>query len=229
LYPSAIIRGVAAASGAGEGDHVSDLDQWLIRVYEAQSTAESQRIYDDWADSYDEDVASGGYSYAPMAAGLFGRHVAPGDTPVLDAGCGSGFIGAALAELNYANLTGIDLSAGMLRAAARKGVYRDLRRRTLGEPLDFEDGTFQAIISTGVFTPGHAPPEALDELVRITAKGGVLIFCCTDAALSEGGFMDKIRALVDAGLWTLIDTAGPVTALPRAEIRHDATFFVYRR
>ena len=208
---------------------MSDLNQWLERVYGAGSTAENRRIYDDWAESYDADVSSGGYAYAPMAAGLFGRHVAPGETPILDAGCGSGIIGAALARLGYANLTGIDLSDGMLRAAAGKGVYRELRQRVLGEPLDFEGGAFQAVVCTGVFTPGHAPPESLDELVRTTAKGGVLIFCCTEAALAEGGFQARIDALADAGLWTRIDTAGPVAALPQAAIQHDAMFFVYRR
>ncbi|MYE59449.1 MAG: class I SAM-dependent methyltransferase [Alphaproteobacteria bacterium] len=208
---------------------MSDLNQWLERVYGAATTEENRSIYDDWADSYDADVSSGGYAYAPMAAGLFGRHVAPGETPVLDAGCGSGIIGAALARLGYANLTGIDLSDGMLRAAERKGVYRDLRQRVLGEPLDFDDGAFQAVVCTGVFTPGHAPPESLDELVRATAKDGVLIFCCTDAALSEGGFQAKIDALTGAGQWTLTDTAGPVTSLPQAAIRHEAMFFVYRR
>ena len=208
---------------------MSDLNHWLERVYAAGSTAENQRIYDDWAESYDDDVSSGGYAYAPMAAGLFGRHVAPGETPVLDAGCGSGIIGATLARLGYANLTGIDLSDGMLRAAGAKGVYRDLRQRVLGEPLDFEDGAFQAVVCTGVFTPGHAPPESLDELVRTTAKGGLLIFSCTEAALTEGGFQARIDALADAGLWTRIDTAGPVTALPQAAIQHDAMFFVYRR
>jgi len=208
---------------------VSDLDRWLERVYDAPSAAENRRIYDDWAESYDADVSSGGYSYAPMAAGLFGRHVAPGETPVLDAGCGSGLIGATLARLGYANLAGIDLSDGMLQAAARKGVYRDLRRRALGEPLDFGDGAFQAVVCTGVFTPGHAPPESLDELVRVTAPGGALVFCCTEAALSEGGFGARIDAISAAGLWARIDTAGPVVALPQAAIRHEAMFFVYRR
>ena len=208
---------------------MSDLDRWLERVYGAASTEENRRIYDDWADSYDADVSSGGYAYAPMAAGLFGRHVAPGETPVLDAGCGSGLIGATLARLGYANLTGIDLSDGMLRAAERKGVYRGLRRRMLGGPLDFEDGAFRAVVCTGVFTPGHAPPDSLDELVRVTAPGGMLVFSCTDAALSEGGFQARIDALAEAGLWTLADTAGPVTALPQAAIRHEARFFAYRR
>ena len=219
----------AAAGVTEEGKTVSDLNDWLTRVYGAATTAENRRIYDNWADSYDADVSSGGYGYVPMAAGLFGRHVEPGETPVLDAGCGSGLIGAALARLGYANLTGIDLSDGMLRAAERKGVYCDLRQRVLGEPLDFDDGAFRAVVCTGVFTPGHAPPESLDELVRVTAKGGALIFCCTDAALAEGGFQARIDALTEAGLWTLTDSAGPVTALPNAGIRHDAMFFVYRR
>ena len=90
-------------------------------------------------------------------------------------------------------------------------------------------GAFRAVVCTGVFTPGHAPPESLDELVRVTEPGGVLIFSCTAAALSEGGFQARIDALVEAGLWAATDRAGPVTALPGAAIRHDATFFVYRR
>ena len=208
---------------------MSNLDNWLERVYGAATTAENRRLYDDWADSYDADVSSGGYGYVPMAAGLFGRHVEPGDTPILDAGCGSGLIGAALARLGYANLTGIDLSDGMLQAAARKGAYRDLRQRVLGEPLDFEDAAFRAVVCTGVFTPGHAPPGSLDELTRVTAKGGVLIFSCTNSALAEGGFQARIDALTEAGVWAPLDKAGPVTALPNAEIRHDAMFFVYRR
>ncbi len=212
-----------------EGKTVRTLDGWLERVYGAASAAENRRIYDEWADSYDADMSSGGYSYAPMAAGLFGRHVEPGEMPILDAGCGSGLIGAVLARLGYANLTGIDLSEGMLRAAERKGVYRDLRRRVLGAPLDFDDGAFRAVVCAGVFTPGHAPPDSLDELVRVTAKGGALIFCCTDAALCEGGFQAKIDALTQAGLWMPTDIAGPVTALSNAEIRHDAMLFVYRR
>ena len=57
----------------------------------------------------------------------------------------------------------------------------------------------------------------------------MLIFCCTDAALSQGGFQARIDALTGAGQWTLTDTAGPVTSLPQAAIRHEAMFFVYRR
>ena len=134
---------------------MSELDHWLERVYGAASTEENRSIYDDWADSYDADVSSGGYAYAPMAAGLFGRHVAPGETPVLDAGCGSGIIGAALARLGYANLTGIDLSDGMLRAAGRKGVYRDLRQRVLGETARLSTTAHSGRSSA----PASSPPD----------------------------------------------------------------------
>lgn len=208
---------------------MTDLDGWLDRVYGAETSEQNRRIYDEWAETYDADVMSGGYGYVPMAAGLFGRHVAPGDGAVLDAGCGSGLVGEALFRLGYTNIVGIDLSQGMLDVAGRRGTYRELRRRVLGEPLDFADGTFRAVVCTGVFTPGHAPPEALDELVRVTGPGGVLVFCCTRAALDGGGFGAAVARLDAAGVWTHAETAGPVVALPGAGLRHEADFFVYRR
>jgi SAM-dependent methyltransferase len=60
----------------------------------------------------------------------------------------------------------------MLGRARARGVYRELRRRALGDKLDFADEIFAAVVSFGVFTPGHAPASALDELVRITRPGG---------------------------------------------------------
>ena len=150
---------------------MSDLDHWLERGYSAGSTAENRRIYDDWADSYDADVSSGGYAYAPMAAGLFGRYVAPGETPVLDAGCGSGIIGATLARLGYANLTGIDLSDGMLRAAERKGVYRDLRQRVLGEP---ESGSHSDRIARAFRLATARPPTAEEGRILLNSLEGHL-------------------------------------------------------
>ena len=70
--------------------------------------------------------------------------------------------------MGYPGLAGVDISEGMLSQARARGVYDDLRNRMLGGPLDYADASFAAVVSIGVFTMGHAPAEALDELVRIT-------------------------------------------------------------
>jgi ubiquinone/menaquinone biosynthesis C-methylase UbiE len=46
----------------------------------------------------------------------------------------------------------------------------------LGEVPGFDNGSFSAAVSIGVFTTNYAPPEALDELVRVVEPDGWVIF-----------------------------------------------------
>jgi Methyltransferase domain len=46
----------------------------------------------------------------------------------------------------------------------------------LGEAPGFDNGSFSAAVSIGVFTTNHAPPEAPDELVRVVEPDGWVIF-----------------------------------------------------
>jgi len=78
--------------------------------------------------------------------------------------------------LGYQALTGIDLSREMLARAEARGVYQELHAMDLGTRLDFADDRFAASTALGVLTPGHGPPTALDEMLRVTRPGGHLIF-----------------------------------------------------
>ena len=60
-----------------------------------------------------------------------------GAAAILDAGVGTGAIGNMLSLLGYNNLSGLDMSEGMLAQARARGCYIDLRRGVLGETLDF--------------------------------------------------------------------------------------------
>ncbi len=151
-------------------------DDWVGRVYGAESNEDLKRKYDTWAANYDRDVESVRYSLPALAAGLFGRYVAPDAGEVLDAGCGTGLLGDPLHLLGYHALTGIDLSLEMLAQAEAREVYSELRAMDLGARLAFPDDRFAASTALGVLTPGHAPPTALDEMLRVTRPGGHLIF-----------------------------------------------------
>ena len=135
--------------------------------------------------------------------------------------------GDSLAILGYRDLVGIDLSRGMLEVAGRKGVYRELHRMMLGEPLDFPDGSFRAVVSTGVFTRGHARASALDELVRITRPGGHLLFSVRLEVYEGEGFKEKQAALEAAGLWQLRESTEPIVAMPVGEPEVLTPVFVY--
>ena len=134
--------------------------QW---VYGARSASESRRRYDQWAPQYEQDlVDTYGYRLPDTIAEDFARWVMPHAT-VLDAGVGTGLVGACLADLGFRDLVGLDNSPAMLAESARKGVYRALHEMTLGQPSGFESAIFDAVISAGTFTEGHAPASGLRE------------------------------------------------------------------
>ena len=191
-------------------------EQRLEQVYAAGSTGELRAIYDDWSGQYDQDLQAFGYSYPPAIAGLVGRYVRQLDAPILDAGAGTGIVGEVLAILGYTRLIGIDLSGGMLAVARAKDVYVELKNQVLGEPLDFADDAFAAVVSAGVLTTGHAPPSCFDELIRVTRPGGHLIFTLTMPVYEGGGFKAKLEELAAQRRWRAIETTPAWRALPRA-------------
>jgi SAM-dependent methyltransferase len=105
----------------------------------------------------------------------------------------------------------------MLALARQRNAYRGLKRVTLGETLPWPDGFFVAFLSTGVFTEGHAPASSLDELVRITRKGGHAIFTVRDSVLEEGGFRDVFEWLEKAGRWRPMEESPSFRAFAIAE------------
>ena len=167
-------------------------DAWLEGVYHAKTQDDLIALYDGWADTYDADMQGIGYVHPAVIAGLVGRYVPNQSDPVFDAGVGTGTVGKILAILGYSNLIGVDMSEGMLARATARKIYADLRNRVLGEPLDFADGSMAAIVSTGVFTTGHGPAHAWDELTRITRAGGHLIFTVGTVVWQESGLCQKI-------------------------------------
>jgi predicted TPR repeat methyltransferase len=149
----------------------SERSNRLQNVYSARDNRELASTYDEWAEDYEDDMLSLGYAIPAVAAGFVGRYV-PLRGTVLDAGAGTGLFGSILSVLGYENLVGIDISERMLEKAGEKDAYHRLHRMVLGEPLGFDGGSFSAAVSVGVFTTNHAPPEALDELVRVVEPDG---------------------------------------------------------
>ncbi|MFC1982040.1 class I SAM-dependent DNA methyltransferase, partial [Chloroflexota bacterium] len=147
--------------------------QW---IYSSRNNQELSERYNQWAKSYDADLERDfGYQAPQLTAGFFSRYV-PKEARVLDAGAGTGQVGEALAKLGYRNLIAMDLSSAMLEEARKKNVYREFYQMVMGEPLNFATDFFDAAVSVGVLTVGHAPAGSLDELVRVTRSGGYIVF-----------------------------------------------------
>ncbi|MEV0698280.1 class I SAM-dependent methyltransferase [Saccharopolyspora sp. NPDC050389] len=147
----------------------------LQRAYDLKSKEEAETVYDEWAAEYDADMVQGMDYVAPANAANRLVDLAGDPGPVLDAGCGTGLVGAALAKRSVAVIDGVDLSQGMLDQARARGVYRNLAKADLTRRLDIADNTYGAAICVGTITDGHVGPEVLDELVRVVRPGGLVV------------------------------------------------------
>lgn len=189
----------------------------LDMVYAAETETELAAAYAAWAAAYDSETAALGYLLPFLIVAWVARHVPKGEGPLLDAGCGTGLSGPSLKVLGYDDLAGVDLSQQMLDIARSRQCYGELKQAALGGPLPWPDGHFRAFVSTGVFTAGHAPASSLDELVRVTAKGGHAIFTVRDTVLEAGGFRDKFAELEAAGKWLPVEESPPFRAFAVGE------------
>jgi len=94
---------------------------------------------------------------------------------ILDAGCGSGPLMAALRDRG-AIVAGFDKSAGMLAVARRRlGDDADLHVAELGGPLPFPDGAFDDVTASLVLHYLEDWGSALAGLRRVLKPGGRLI------------------------------------------------------
>ncbi|NES21545.1 MAG: methyltransferase domain-containing protein [Symploca sp. SIO3E6] len=151
----------------------SDRLSW---IYETKDTQQLEDKYDAWSAIYDTELDQP-YRISPIRSAHALAKVLPNkDARILDAGAGTGMVGEALAELGYTNLTAIDLSEQMLEAAREKQVYQTLYRDNLEAPVNCSTpSSFDAIISVGVFTFGHAQPKALLNLDTLLVSGGFFV------------------------------------------------------
>ncbi|TXD32301.1 class I SAM-dependent methyltransferase, partial [Lujinxingia vulgaris] len=165
----------------------------LRRVYALDGDKEeTRRVYAEWAEQYDRDTLDGmGY----VAPGLVAR-----DAKVLDAGCGTGLAGVELKKLGFTNIDGNDLSREMLEVAGEKNAYGQLSEADLTVPLEIADDSYDAVISVGVFTSGHVKPKALDELARVTRKGGQIVVTVHEKVWEADGYPDYLEDMEMRGL-----------------------------
>lgn len=188
--------------------------QW---IYSSRNNQELAERYDQWAKDYDQDLEQDFEWLGPQrAAEVFARYV-PKDSRILDAGAGTGLVGKFLWEKGYRRIIAMDLSSGMLAEARKKNVYQEFHQMVMGEPLGFETDSFDAVVSVGVLTVGHAPASSLDELVRITRPGGYVVFSLRPDVYETAGFKEKQAALESQGKWRLVEESEKFQPLPKGE------------
>ena len=189
----------------------------IQRVYDSKDYDELTTEYNDWATEYDADLETLGFIGPRAAAETLTKYISDPEAKLLDAGAGTGMVGQELARLGFKRVTALDLSPAMLMVANEKFVYEELVVGELGKSLSFESDAFGSTTCVGTFTIGHAPPESLDELVRVTKPGGYVVFTVRTDHYTEGGFDVKQNALEEAGKWELAERSEPFQPMPNGE------------
>lgn len=172
------------------------MDISLDDAYALNSPEDARRFYAKWAATYESEfVVTAGYLHPRVIAEIFDACV-PDVASALDAGAGTGLVGAHLCALRPAlALDGIDLSAEMLKVADGKGVYRHLYERDLTQPVRDTGAPYDALISIGLFTHGHLGPEALANLLPLVRPGGYAVIGANESHFLEHGFEDALVSL----------------------------------
>lgn len=171
----------------------------LARAYEVKTLQETERLYDDWAATYDSELIENGYMTPQRCADVLAALAVGRAGPTIDLGCGSGQCGQALKMAGFGPLDGADYSEGMLGMAAQTGCYRTLGRCNLMEPLGGQitrDAGFSApygnAVAAGVLNPAHTEPSAIANILEIVAPGGLFVFSLNDHVYPGGGYQEAI-------------------------------------
>ncbi len=99
---------------------------------------------------------------------------------ILDLGCGTGLLGAALGRIN-GFFVGVDLSKSMLEEATKHNVYSRLHQVNLLDALEATDANEYEVIAAGdVFIYLGALDAAITNAFKVLRPGGWMFFSCED-------------------------------------------------
>jgi predicted TPR repeat methyltransferase len=163
--------------------------------------------YDDWAGTYDADVGAVDYAGPQLSTNLLSDYLSPHENlKILDAGCGTGQVGAILHGQGFRRIDGFDLSSSMADRAQQSGCYErvtgDVDIMQAAEHYAVE--SYDAVLCVGVFTLGHVGPQAMFPLVNLLKAGGILVVSTRNLYYDESDFQSVVDDLINSNQLTLL-------------------------
>lgn len=169
--------------------------KFLDDVYSSDARDDIAAFYDDWAATYENELAETRYETPGRLARMLSAAGVPKDTLILDYGCGTGLGGLALRAEGYHALHGTDPSAEMLALGVEKKLYAKTWRTDLSAPLPVTPGDYGGIAAIGVISPGAGPAELLDTLTDLLAPGGYLTWSLNSHGMADAAYTSAIENL----------------------------------
>ena len=214
-------------------DKISDNEAIDAALHLNGDTDKVRAYYDEWAGQYDADIGEVNYSGPIIGAKLFHQFDRSGEREVcysfsiLDAGCGTGLVGEALSKLRYEQIDGFDLSEAMAQKATETGSYREVKGGIdmMKAAQSYAPHNYDGILSIGVFTLGHVPPEALYVLIELLMPGGLMVVSTRSHYYDQSNFQDVVDELIGDGKLELLKL---IKDAPYNE-DGDAHYWVFRK
>ena len=177
-----------------------------IPIYQLKSKEKVLDYYVNWTkeEQFNKDMIEWNYQAPQNTVKLFDLHTPNKNINILDAGCGSGLVGIELQKYGYTKITGADFSQEML-SLIPQNIYQKLELIDLNEKLKYKDNLYDAITCVGTFTYGHVKAHALNELIRVLKKKGLICFTINEGIYLEYQFDKKMEQLSNDNLWQIID------------------------
>jgi len=169
----------------------------LKSVYGKKTVEDQRQIYKDWAETYDVDTTTefGWIGFKPAAA-EFAKRIENKFARILDAGCGTGLSGMALADAGYTKIEGCDLSPEMLSKAKEKGVYMSLTEVDLTKDIQITE-PYDGVFSCGVFGFGPPYPEDLRHITALLKPAGYAVVTVNGKGWIEKDWEEELSRAVE--------------------------------
>ena len=204
----------------GETGHVNKAIK-NIQYYLKQD--DNHAGYQEWALRYEQDVNQAGYKIPQLATDILVQHLSTdGETDepqILDVAAGTGK-NALLLMQNHdlTNLEAMDISTGMLFEARRRELYRKYHVQNANQSLPLPSGKYDALLCVGGLSASQIKAKpALEEFIRVTKNGGLVVLSMREAANEYSAEVDR---LVSAGLAEMVQEYSFIGIETNQDVRH---------
>ena len=185
------------------GDYPAELD-WNIDYLTSAHVKEVEKCngydvgqaemhYDHLAAVWEDIYSRIGYPDPTKVADMVAKHarargINKETCKILDLGCGTGMIGARLADLGFKNVTGYDVSSGMLAMAEKKDAYKKLDKFDLHK-IDYLDhrmkNSCDFVVCSGLINNNHMDYKLFELMILCAKKGAMIIFAAKWSYIGE--------------------------------------------
>ncbi|KAF7945943.1 uncharacterized protein EAE97_004981 [Botrytis byssoidea] len=159
-------------------------NQLIAQVRSNLPPSDLQAFYAQWASTYNTHIVALQNCVAPtLIAQIACQYPHYSTLRILDARCGTGLVGLALAESGATYIDGLDFSPAMLAQARLTGCYRNLFVGDLLQTIEMPDGT---------------------EFSRILIPNGLIIATILEEVWESGGYKAEIEKLEAEGILDVV-------------------------